>query len=65
MADRFFPNEMLDFVAEAAADEAASVRPKDSLTKLLSLPYKTLSDMLKSSALDLKETVLTCTHTKG
>ncbi|KAH0986706.1 hypothetical protein GBA52_013883 [Prunus armeniaca] len=47
---------MLDFVAEAAADEAASVRPKDSLTKLLSLPYETLSDMLKSSALDLKET---------
>ncbi|KAL6283686.1 hypothetical protein ACE6H2_014615 [Prunus campanulata] len=58
MADRFFPNDMPDFVAEAAADEAASVRPKDSLTKLLSLPYKTLSDMLKSSALDLKETVV-------
>lgn len=59
MADRFFPNEMPDFVAEAPLEESSSSeRAKISLTKLLSLPYKTLSDRLKSSAMDLKERVL-------
>ncbi|XP_068310065.1 lanC-like protein GCR2 [Pyrus communis] len=58
MADRFFPNEMPDFLAEPPPDAAASESPKDSLTNLLHLPYRTLSDILKSSALDLKETVM-------
>lgn len=58
MADRFFRNEMPDFVAEIALDETVSTESaKDSLTKLLYLPYTTLSDRLKRSALDLKETV--------
>ncbi|CAN6694401.1 unnamed protein product [Malus baccata var. baccata] len=57
MADRFFPIEMPDFVAEPPPDAAAS-GPKDSLTNLLHLPYRTLSDILRSSALDLKETVV-------
>lgn len=57
MADRFFPNKMPDFVEEVAEEEAASDFPKDSLTKLFSLPYKTLADVLKNSALDLKQTV--------
>uniref|UniRef100_A0A2N9IIM2 LanC-like protein GCR2 n=1 Tax=Fagus sylvatica TaxID=28930 RepID=A0A2N9IIM2_FAGSY len=55
MADRFFQNEMRELVAE---DEAASERAKDSLTKLLHLPYKTLSQRLKISALDLKQMVV-------
>ncbi|CAN6558083.1 unnamed protein product [Malus baccata var. baccata] len=59
MGDPFFPNEMPDFVAEPPADAGASQRPTDSFMELLHLPYKTLSDTLKSSALDLKETVLT------
>ena len=59
MADRFFKNEMLELVAE---DEAASESAKDSLTKLLHLPYKTLSHRLKISALDLKQMVSTTTH---
>ncbi|KAK9938175.1 hypothetical protein M0R45_014929 [Rubus argutus] len=58
MADRFFPNKMPDFVEEVAEEEAASDFPKDSLTKLFSLPYKTLADVLKNSALDLKQTVV-------
>lgn len=60
MADRFFPNEMPDFVAEALLEESSSSaeRAKMSLTKLLSLPSKTLTDRLKSSAMDLKERVL-------
>lgn len=57
MADRFFPNEMPDFAEEVAEEEPASDFPNDSLTKLFSLPYKTLADILKSSALDLKQTV--------
>nr|XP_028945261.1 uncharacterized protein LOC114819790 [Malus domestica] len=57
MGDLFFPNEMPDFVAEPPADAGpASQRPTDSFMELLHLPYKTLSDTLKSSALDLKET---------
>ncbi|KAM0997746.1 hypothetical protein ACFX2C_007597 [Malus domestica] len=58
MGDPFFPNEMPDFVAEPPADAGASQRPTDSFMELLHLPYKTLSDTLKSGALDLKETVV-------
>lgn len=60
MADRFFPNDMPDFVAEVPPDEAGSPseRAKTSLAKLLSLPFRALSDTLKSSAMDLKERVL-------
>ncbi|KAL0001156.1 hypothetical protein SO802_014937 [Lithocarpus litseifolius] len=59
MADRFFPNEMPDFVAEDEASPASgSGGAKDSLTKLLHLPYKTLSHKLQKSALDLKQMVV-------
>ncbi|KAK4847094.1 hypothetical protein QYF36_025467 [Acer negundo] len=55
MADRFFPNVMPDFVEETALhqDDAA-----DSLLKLLSMPYPSLSQSFKRAALDLKETVV-------
>ncbi|KAK8312839.1 hypothetical protein V6Z11_D01G069200 [Gossypium hirsutum] len=56
MADRFFPNEMPTFVAESTVSTGAT--GGDSLTNLLSLPYKSLSDHLKSAALALKETVV-------
>lgn len=55
MADRFFPNEMPNFVVESAVSTGTA--GGDSLTNLLSLPYKSLSDHLKSAALALKETV--------
>ncbi|XP_004291663.1 PREDICTED: lanC-like protein GCR2 [Fragaria vesca subsp. vesca] len=55
MADRYLENDMPDFVEEEAPAEEAEV---GSLARLLSLPYATLSDMLKSSALDLKQTVV-------
>ncbi|GLU23419.1 hypothetical protein SLE2022_394230 [Rubroshorea leprosula] len=58
MADRFFPNEMPDFVPETTAGETITFNTRDSLTKLLYLPYNTLSEKLKRSALDLKETVV-------
>ncbi|KAL5537701.1 hypothetical protein UlMin_043959 [Ulmus minor] len=59
MADRFFPNEMPDLVEESAVHETIpSQTAKDSLTNLLSLPYKTLSDTLKISALDLKQKIV-------
>lgn len=60
MADLFFPNDMPDFVQETPVKESAvgsSESPKDSLTRLLHLPYKTISERLKKEALDLKETV--------
>ncbi|TXG55189.1 hypothetical protein EZV62_020445 [Acer yangbiense] len=55
MADRFFPNVMPDFVEETALhqDDAA-----DSLLKLLSMPYPSLSQSFKRAALDLKEIVV-------
>ncbi|OMP07868.1 Lanthionine synthetase C-like protein [Corchorus olitorius] len=56
MADRFFPNVMPELVAETTGheDEIGG----DTLMKLLSMPYSTLSQHLKRTALDLKETVL-------
>ena len=56
MADRYFPNEMPDFVSEASAPQFDG--SKDSLTNLLSLPYTTLSQRLLRLALDLKDTVM-------
>ncbi|KAL8505919.1 hypothetical protein ACS0TY_016951 [Phlomoides rotata] len=58
MADRFFPNDMPDFIPETEAAQSAAADPSDSLTKLLHLPYKTLSEGLKKAALDLKDTVV-------
>lgn len=65
MADRFFPNEMPDFVPEEEAegtDKQGEIRTvaqgtQESLSKLLSLPYSTLSQRLQRAAIDLKETV--------
>ncbi|KAL5736268.1 hypothetical protein ACOSQ2_031056 [Xanthoceras sorbifolium] len=55
MADRFFPNELPDFVPETTTTSTT----KDSLTNLLlCLPYKTLSDTLENSALSLQQTVV-------
>ncbi|KAF2285997.1 hypothetical protein GH714_009579 [Hevea brasiliensis] len=61
MADRYFPNEMPPYLPEtttAASDEAVTETSKDSLAKLLSLPYYTLSERLKTSALELKRMVV-------
>lgn len=57
MADRCFVNEMPDFIPETAVDKE-STAGEDSLKKLLSLPYKKLSEKLKRAAFDLKETVI-------
>ncbi|PKI56302.1 hypothetical protein CRG98_023321, partial [Punica granatum] len=68
MADRYFPNK-LPIVAEPAAEEAAAAAAAaasaaaaggggDSLSQLLHLPYKTLSERLKAVALELKDTVV-------
>ncbi|XP_016491633.1 lanC-like protein GCL2 isoform X2 [Nicotiana tabacum] len=62
MADRFYPNVMPDFVAEnPAVEEEKHPIPQgtnESLLKLLSTPYNTLSEKFKRAALDLKETIL-------
>ncbi|EXB76311.1 hypothetical protein L484_025669 [Morus notabilis] len=58
MADRFFQNVMPNFLAEKPVGETSSEAAVDPLTKLLSLPYKTFSDSLRSSALELKDTVV-------
>ena len=63
MADRFFPNVMPDFIAEATAEtqdkeeDPVVSATQDSLMKLLSMPYPSLSQLFKCAALDLKETV--------
>ncbi|PON43661.1 LanC-like protein [Parasponia andersonii] len=64
MADRFFPNVMLDFIAETPASspsyesEPEAGPGTDSLMRLLSTPYPILSQHFKRAALDLKETIL-------
>ncbi|GJN19767.1 hypothetical protein PR202_gb07076 [Eleusine coracana subsp. coracana] len=54
MADRFFPNDFLDFVAEVPEGEGGVDRPA-GLRGLLSLPYSKLSDRFLHAALRLKD----------
>lgn len=56
MADRFFPNEMPDTAVEA--EETSAQNSGDSLIKLLSFPYETLSQQFKRAALDVKDAVV-------
>ncbi|KAI3504475.1 hypothetical protein L1887_25973 [Cichorium endivia] len=56
MADRFFPNEMPEFIKEE--DPPPPETTRNPLTKTLSLPYNTFSDKLKRAAFDLKETIV-------
>lgn len=64
MADRYFPNVMPDFLAEnpqIIEEKQHEIIPQgtqDSLLKLLSLPHSILSEQLKRTALDLKETIV-------
>ncbi|KAG7649427.1 LanC-like protein GCR2 [Arabidopsis thaliana] len=59
MGTRFFRNEMPEFVPEGSAGEEESFTAgKDSLKKLLSLPYKIFSEKLQSYALSLKDKVV-------
>ncbi|KAJ6360906.1 hypothetical protein OIU77_004850 [Salix suchowensis] len=57
MADRFFPNVMPSFVKEDIQEED-KVTDEDSLMKLLSTPYTSLSKQFQRSGLDLKETIV-------
>ncbi|KAE8687787.1 LanC-like protein GCR2 [Hibiscus syriacus] len=54
MADHFFPNVLPDFVAETTHHEEET---EDTLIKLLSMPYSSLSQHFKRTALDLKQTI--------
>lgn len=62
MADRYFPNVMPDFVTESTTptqeEQVPLVTTQDSLLKLLSMPYPSLSERFKRAALDLKETIV-------
>lgn len=65
MADRYFPNEMPIFVPENQTKEEPALdrqTPRDPLTTLLHLPYSSLSQTLKTSALNLKDTVILSTN---
>ncbi|KAI3915576.1 hypothetical protein MKW92_042598 [Papaver armeniacum] len=55
MADRFFANEMPEFIDETSNIAEAT---ENSLLKLLSLPYSSLSEKLKEKSLGLKETIV-------
>ncbi|KAL6651089.1 hypothetical protein ACP70R_010014 [Stipagrostis hirtigluma subsp. patula] len=58
MADRFFPNDMPNYVAEGAAPPPAADGPSSSLHALLSLPYPALADRFLRAALQLKQKVV-------
>ncbi|KAK3152954.1 hypothetical protein QOZ80_2BG0165770 [Eleusine coracana subsp. coracana] len=64
MADRFFPNDFLDFVAEVPEGEGGVDRPA-GLRGLLSLPYSKLSDRFLHAALRLKDKVVEETWVKA
>ncbi|XP_051146550.1 lanC-like protein GCR2 [Andrographis paniculata] len=65
MADRYFHNQMPDYVPEPPSPN--SIPPhtpvSDSLANLLHLPFQTLSQRLKNAALDLKDAVVKETWT--
>uniref|UniRef100_A0A0E0M998 Uncharacterized protein n=1 Tax=Oryza punctata TaxID=4537 RepID=A0A0E0M998_ORYPU len=52
MADRYFPNDLPDFVAEAPDGDGSS---PDGVRGLLSLPYSRISDRLLRAALRIKD----------
>nr|GEW58010.1 LanC-like protein GCL2 [Tanacetum cinerariifolium] len=61
MSDRYFDNFMLEYVEEKASVpgiEEEQDDNQDSLMKLLKMPYPTLCEKLKRTALDLKETIV-------
>lgn len=59
MGDRFFLNEMRQFIAEPPPDQPSSESADvDSLTKLLHLPYNKLAQRLKQAALELQQTIV-------
>ncbi|WZY96837.1 hypothetical protein YC2023_069166 [Brassica napus] len=58
MGERFFPNEIPEFLPEDAGEEETFSTHKDSLTKLLSLPYRSFSKKLQRYALSLKDTIV-------
>ncbi|XP_077223750.1 lanC-like protein GCL2 [Tasmannia lanceolata] len=60
MGDRFFPNEMPEFVTES--EETTT---EDSLTNLLSLPYPKTAEKLMQFALDLKDKIVKETWTRA
>ncbi|CAM0956620.1 unnamed protein product [Alopecurus aequalis] len=61
MADRFFPNDLPDFVAETPD---VGEPPAAGIRGLLSLPYPRLSDRLLRAALRLKDKVVQETWTR-
>ncbi|KAK3156822.1 hypothetical protein QOZ80_2AG0112440 [Eleusine coracana subsp. coracana] len=64
MAERFFPNDFPDFVAEVPEGEGGVDRPT-GLRGLLSLPYSKLSDRFLHAALRLKDKVVEETWVKA
>ncbi|KAL8131324.1 lanC-like protein GCL2 isoform X2 [Apium graveolens] len=63
MANRYFDNDMPDFVdetpgAEKEGEEVVGQGTEESLVRLLCMPYHSFSENLKRAALDLKETVV-------
>ncbi|KMT13050.1 hypothetical protein BVRB_4g087620 [Beta vulgaris subsp. vulgaris] len=65
MADRFFPNEMPDYIPESSIITSSTLETGDSLKKLLHLPYKSVCEILKNSALQLKDAVVKETWAKS
>ncbi|CAH2036528.1 unnamed protein product [Thlaspi arvense] len=58
MGERFFRNEMPEFVREEAGEDETVSESKGTLKKLLSLPYRSFSEKLRRYALSLKDTVV-------
>ncbi|KNA07455.1 hypothetical protein SOVF_171740 [Spinacia oleracea] len=65
MADRFFPNDMLNYIPEATVIASSLPESGDSLTRLLHLPYKSVCEILKKTALVIKDAVVRETWTKS
>lgn len=58
MADRFFPNDFPDFVAETTEEGSQTAAgAADSLSNLVSLPYHKTTERFLRYALDFKDKV--------
>ncbi|KMT04638.1 hypothetical protein BVRB_8g182910 [Beta vulgaris subsp. vulgaris] len=58
MAERYFKNEMPDYIPETSTTLTTATTTGNTLLKLLSMDYNALASLMERQALDIKETVV-------
>lgn len=57
MAERYFKNEMPDYIPETSTTLTTATTTGNTLLTLLSMDYNALASLMERQALDIKETV--------